>query len=104
MSGNKIAIFPAAGGLGGSTYTHLLSLVDPKDIILISRNPDKIDPKYKEAGVTTRAADYDKPETLEHAFDGVSYLMLISYPSPAHHHRSKVYSPSVYIRGYGLHR
>jgi uncharacterized protein YbjT (DUF2867 family) len=90
MSGNKIAIFPASGALGGSTYTHLLKRVDPKDVILISRNPDKIDPKLKEAGVTTRAADYDKPETLVHAFDGASSLMLISYASIEHEHRYKV--------------
>jgi uncharacterized protein YbjT (DUF2867 family) len=90
MSGNKIAVFPASGGLGGGTYNRLVEVVDPKDVILIARYPEKIDPKLKERGVTIRTADYDKPETLEHAFDGVSYLMLISYPSPAHHHRSKV--------------
>ncbi|KAA8902943.1 NmrA-like family protein [Sphaerosporella brunnea] len=95
MSGNKIAIFPASGGLGGSTYTHLIELVDPKDVILICRSPDKINPKLKEAGVTARAADYDKPETLKHAFDGVSYLMLISYPSPAHLHRSKAHKLAI---------
>jgi uncharacterized protein YbjT (DUF2867 family) len=106
MSAKKIAIFPASGGLGGSTYTHLLGLVDPKDIILISRSPEKIDPKLKEAGATARAADYDKPETLDHAFDGASSLMLISYPSPAHVHRSKVgdtnrFKPSV-TRAYSV--
>ncbi|KAF5337301.1 hypothetical protein D9611_002973 [Ephemerocybe angulata] len=95
MSGKKIAIFPASGKLGGSTYNHLLKLVDPKDVILISRNPDKNEPKLKEAGVITRAADYDKAETLEHAFDGASELMLISYASIEHEHRYNAHKAAI---------
>lgn len=93
----NVAIFPASGGLGGSTYNHLLTrnLLSPNNVLLISRNPDKIPQKFKDAGVTTLQADYDKPETLEHAFDGVWCLNLISYASIEHEHRAKVGHPSI---------
>lgn len=89
---SELAIFPASGGLGGSTYTHLLDrgLIAPKDVVLISRHPDKVPKKFRDAGVTTLQADYDKPETLDHVFDGVRCLNLISYASMQHHHRTKV--------------
>lgn len=87
---NKIAIFPASGGIGGSTYRHLLNLTDPKNVILISRHPEKIEEKYTDAGAVSRYADYDKPESLEHVFEGAEYLNLISYASIEHEHRTKV--------------
>lgn len=90
MSGNTIAIFPASGGIGGSTYRHLLDIADPKDVILVARSPEKIPDSYKNAGVVTRHGDYDKLETLDHAFEGVRYLNLISYASIEHEHRFKV--------------
>lgn len=88
---SKVAIFPASGALGSSIYTHLLSMIDPKSVILISRHPEKVPPKYLEAGVTTRKADYDSPETLDHVFDDVSCLILVSYPSIQYEHRFEVY-------------
>ncbi|KZF19850.1 NmrA-like family protein [Xylona heveae TC161] len=77
----KVAIFPASGKLGTSIYTYLLTKIDPKDLILISRNPDKTPKKYVDAGVTLRRADYDFAESLERAFDHVDCLVLISYPT-----------------------
>lgn len=82
----KLAIFPASGKLGTSIYTHLFDLMrDPADMVLISRYPEKIPSKYVEAGVKTRKADYDFPESLDGVFDDVSHLVLISYPSLDEH-------------------
>lgn len=89
---SKIAIFPASGKLGTSITTYLLEIVDPSSIILISRHPSKIPSQYIEAGVTARRADYDSPETLTHAFDDASHLILISYPSIEFKPRFKVRS------------
>ncbi|KAL1302218.1 hypothetical protein AAFC00_002644 [Neodothiora populina] len=93
----RLAIFPASGGLGGGIYHYLFEqrLISPIDVVLISRNPGKVPEKYKAAGVTTRQADYDKPETLTHAFEGVSYLMLISYASIEHEHRANVHKLAI---------
>lgn len=87
---SKIAVFPASGSLGSSIYKHLLDIVDATQVILISRHPAKIPSKYVQAGLITRRADYDALETLKEAFDGVSYLVLISYPSLEIEHRVKV--------------
>lgn len=84
----KIAIFPASGGLGTSSYNHLLRIVAPKHLVLISRYPEKLK-HLADVGVETRQADYDKAETLDNAFVGVSCLFLISYASIEHQHRTK---------------
>ncbi|KAL8994024.1 MAG: hypothetical protein Q9169_005903 [Polycauliona sp. 2 TL-2023] len=92
---SKLAIFPASGKLGTSLYTHLLTLVDPSNVVLISRDPSKIPLEYLEKGAIARKADYDSPESLENAFDGVSYLVLISYPSIEHEHRFEVQKKAI---------
>lgn len=90
MQSGSIAIFPASGGIGGSTYRHLLDLVDASKVILVARSPDKIPKEYTKAGAITRYGDYDKLETLDNAFDGARYLNLISYASIDHEYRFKV--------------
>lgn len=86
-----IGIFPASGGLGESTYTHLLRLVPADTVILISRHPDKIPREHVQAGVQTRQADYTQSSSeLEAAFAGIDVLFLISYPSHQHELRTKV--------------
>ena len=92
----KIGIFPASGGLGGSTYRHLLKAVPNDNVILINRHPDKVPQQYTEAGAVVRQASYESsPSELENAFAGVDVLFLISYPSHVHEYRVKVkMSPS----------
>lgn len=90
----KFGIFPAAGGLGGSTLTHLLAQVPANEVVLIARNPDNLH-KEKAAGAITRSADYNNVQTLEHAFDGISSLNLISYPSIQHKRRFKVHKAAI---------
>jgi uncharacterized protein YbjT (DUF2867 family) len=89
----RIAIFPAAGGLGGATLSHLINTteVEASSVTLISRHPEKLE-KEKNQGATLRKADFDELETLDGAFEGVDVLNLISYPSFTHEHRYKVSS------------
>jgi NAD(P)H dehydrogenase (quinone) len=50
------------------------------EIVVAVRDPSKaVD--MAQRGVQTREADYDRPETLEKAFSGVSKLLLISSPA-----------------------
>lgn len=89
-----IGIFPASGGLGTSTYNHLLKLVPNDQVILISRYPEKIPQEYIAAGVTLRKASYEStPSDLETGFAGIDILFLISYPSHVHDYRTKVGTP-----------
>ncbi|KAK4179294.1 hypothetical protein QBC36DRAFT_180429 [Triangularia setosa] len=91
-----IGIFPASGGLGTSTYTHLLTLVPNTNVILISRNPDKIPKNYTQASVRTREASYEtSPTDLEKVFAGIDVLFLISYPSHVKDYRIKVQLPAI---------
>ena len=95
MTTPKIGVFPAAGALGTSIYTHLLSLHPPKDITLISRNPSKIPQKHISSGTTTRKADYDDPSTLTTAFTSLTHLILISYPSLEITHRVNAHKTAI---------
>ena len=95
MTTAKIGVFPAAGALGTSIYTHLLSIYTPKDITLISRNPSKIPQKHISSGTTTRTADYDDPSTLTTAFTSLTHLILISYPSLEISHRATAHQTAI---------
>lgn len=87
----SIGIFPAAGGLGGSTYRHLLKLVPTDHVTLICRYPEKVEKQYVDAGVTVRKATYEhSPPELEAVFKGLDVLFLVSYPSHVHEYRTKV--------------
>ncbi|KAF7595956.1 hypothetical protein BBP40_004102 [Aspergillus hancockii] len=88
MSNHTAAVFPASGGIGGSTVKHLLLRLRAKDLVFIARNPHKLEPESN-AGATIRKADYDDDSSLEHAFDGVHTLFLISYASVEHEYRTK---------------
>ncbi|KAJ5101362.1 hypothetical protein NUU61_003584 [Penicillium alfredii] len=90
----KIGVFPASGGLGSSIVDHLLKLVPAAQLILIVRHPEKLADLSK-AGATVRRADYDEPSTLDHAFDGVDTLMLISYASFEIEHRVQAHRRAI---------
>ncbi|KAK3394952.1 hypothetical protein B0H63DRAFT_426949 [Podospora didyma] len=92
----SIGIFPASGGLGGSTYRHLLEKVPNEKVVLISRHPEKIPEKYLKAGVQTRQASYESSiSDLETVFAGIETLFLISYPSHVREYRIKVQLPAI---------
>lgn len=85
-----LGIFPASGGIGGSTLKHLLNNVSGSSLTAIVRKPENVPDRVVKSGCIVRSADYDKIETLGHAFDGIKILNLISYASIDHEHRSKV--------------
>lgn len=93
MANSNIGVFPASGGLGGSTLTHLLNAVDPSRVTAIVRRPQNLSSHVTDAGASVRAADYDDASTLDRAFDGISTLNLISYASIEHEHRFTVRTP-----------
>jgi hypothetical protein len=92
----SIAIFPASGGLGGATLSHLLDTVkiDPSSLSLIARSPERL-AKEEARGAKVLKADYDHPETLDGVFKGVEVLNLISYASFQHKYRFKVCHSSI---------
>ena len=99
---SQLGIFPASGALGTSIYKHLLDddMIDPKQVVLIARHPDRIDPTYSAKGVTTRKADYNDPSSLKGVFDDISVLVLVSYPSIEYYHRFRVLFPRSHIKSY----
>jgi NAD(P)H dehydrogenase (quinone) len=70
----KIAISGATGQLGRHVVNILKSRISADNIVALVRTPDKA----ADLGVTARAADYSKPDTLESALSGVETLLLIS--------------------------
>ena len=72
-----IAVTGANGQLGQKVIQTLLNTEKANKIVALVRNPDNAD-ALKQLGVIVRQADYNKPETLESAFDGVEKLLLIS--------------------------
>ncbi|OUD10357.1 NAD(P)-dependent oxidoreductase [Marivivens niveibacter] len=67
----------ASGQLGQLVIDHLATLVNKDDIIALVRSDDAAK-LYADKGIATRIGDYDKPETLAPAFEGVNKLLLIS--------------------------
>lgn len=84
-----IGVFPASGALGTSIVTNLAKQVPATNLILVARHPAKLAALHQ-SGATVRQADYDEPASLDHAFDGVDVLMLISYASFEIEHRIEV--------------
>lgn len=75
-----ICVTAATGQLGRKVVEFLLKRLEPEKLVLAVRNPAKAQ-EFAEKGLTVREADYDRPETLERAFEGVTKLLLISSPS-----------------------
>lgn len=74
---SKIAITGATGQLGQLVVDALLRKVPAAQIVAAVRNPEKA--RGLEAkGIEVRLADYDRPETLVSAFQGIDKLLLIS--------------------------
>lgn len=72
-----IAITGAAGQLGRLVIQALRAKQPDLVIVAAVRNPAKA-ADLAEQGIVVREADYDRPETLERAFQGVTQLLLIS--------------------------
>jgi NAD(P)H dehydrogenase (quinone) len=70
----KIALTGATGQLGRIVVDKLKEKVEVQNIVALVRSAAKA----TDLGVETREADYDKPETLDAALEGVDTLLLIS--------------------------
>lgn len=75
-----ICVTAATGQLGRKVVEFLLGKVAPSELVLGVRNLEKAQ-EFVQKGLIVREADYDRPETLEKAFEGVRKLLLISSPS-----------------------
>lgn len=77
----KIIISGASGKLGGLAVEELLHRgIDPRDLILVSRTPGKLE-KYATQGASVRYGDFTKPESLPAAYAGGARMLLISISS-----------------------
>ncbi|OKL39787.1 NAD(P)-dependent oxidoreductase [Pontibacter flavimaris] len=70
----KIGITGATGQLGRLVVNKLKEKVSSDNIVALVRSPQKA----SDLGVEAREADYEKPETLENALEGIETLLLIS--------------------------
>ena len=69
-----IAVTGSTGHLGRLVIADLLDRVSADQIVAIARTPESA----STLGVTVREGDYDRPETLAPALEGVDRLLLIS--------------------------
>ena len=69
-----IAITGATGQLGRLVVEKLKGKIPASDIVALVRSPQKA----AGLGVAAREADYDRPETLGRALEGIETLLLIS--------------------------
>lgn len=71
------AVTGATGHLGRLVVGALRKKLSANEIVALARDPAKTDELNKAAG-SVRVFDYDKPETLAPALEGVTKLLLIS--------------------------
>jgi NAD(P)H dehydrogenase (quinone) len=76
-SSKRILITGAAGQLGRLVIDELLQAHAPDSLVAMVRNETAGKP-FTDRGVAVALADYDKPETLQAAFQGVDRVLLIS--------------------------
>jgi NAD(P)H dehydrogenase (quinone) len=74
-----LVITGASGNLGHRTAELLLETdgVDPADVVLLTRSPDKL-ADLAARGAQVRAADFSDPGTLSSAFAGATRVLLVS--------------------------
>lgn len=72
-----VAITGASGQFGRRAAELVLEHVAPADLVLITRNPARL-ADFAARGVQVRAADFDHPEALTAALQGVARVLMIS--------------------------
>lgn len=73
----KILITGATGQLGSLVIQELLRILSPEQIVATARKMDKA-AFWQKQGIEVRQADYDRPETLKQALQGIQKVLLIS--------------------------
>jgi NAD(P)H dehydrogenase (quinone) len=74
---NKILVTGASGHLGKGVVLNLLKTISANEIIILARDASKVKDLTK-MGIETRIGDYQIPETLTTAFEGINKLLLVS--------------------------
>lgn len=73
----KMLVTGATGKLGTKIVEKLLETVPADQLAVSVRNPEKAE-ALRARGVDVRHGDFDRPETLESAFQGIDRLLIIS--------------------------
>jgi len=74
----KIAVTAASGKLGAAIVSATASLVGPDALVAVARTPSRAEG----LGVEVRAGDYNRPDQLRRAFQGVDNVLLVSGMDP----------------------
>ena len=77
----RYAVTGSTGHFGRRVIDRLLDTVDPGDVVAIARSPEKAS-DLAARGVVVREGDYDRPDTLGPALEGVDRLLLVSASDP----------------------
>jgi NAD(P)H dehydrogenase (quinone) len=72
-----VAVTGASGQLGSRVAEGLLQQLEPSEVILVTRSPERL-ASFAERGASVRRADFDEPASLEPAFAGADRVLLIS--------------------------
>jgi NAD(P)H dehydrogenase (quinone) len=72
-----IIVTGASGGFGRQTAQLLMERVAPSELILVTRNPERL-AGFAEKGADVRQGDFDDAEGLAAAFEGGEKMLLIS--------------------------
>ncbi|MCP2262861.1 NmrA family NAD(P)-binding protein [Promicromonospora thailandica] len=81
-----IVITGATGRLGGAVVERLLDRVPAAEVGVAVRDASRAT-HLADRGVRVREADFAAPETLPHAFDGATQVLVVSGPADAELHR-----------------
>lgn len=79
----KIIVTGASGRFGQAAVRQLLDRMPASDLILMSRQPEKL-AEFAALGAETRYGDFDDPAALREAFAGGDRLLLISAVKVGH--------------------
>ncbi len=70
----RIAVTAASGALGSAIVKATASLLGHDQVVAVARTPERA----RGLKVEVRAGDYDRPDQLERAFEGVDAVLLVS--------------------------
>ncbi|AST00638.1 NAD(P)-dependent oxidoreductase [Geobacillus thermocatenulatus] len=73
----KILVTGATGKLGTKVVETLLKSVPASELAVSVRQPEKAE-HFRAQGIDVRYGDFDRPETLDTAFQGIDRLLIIS--------------------------